>query len=107
MSRIRKVDSNQASLVKQIRKIPGVSVAHTHVIGDGFPDVVIGFRGKNFLAEIKDPAKFKSQRKLTGDEEKFHVGWKGQVETIETLEDVLNMIFKKDLEALEGIKIGI
>lgn len=92
MHRTRKVDSNQADLVKQIRKIPGVSVALTHTVGNGFPDAAVGFRGRTYLIEIKDPGKFKSQRKLTDEEEIFHNAWTGHVKIIETIEDVLRML---------------
>lgn len=87
--RIRKVDSNQAELVKQIRKIPGVSVLHIHTVGKGCPDIIIGHRKRNYLIEIKDPAKFKSQRKLTPDEDKFHNTWQGQIFTAETFDDII------------------
>jgi hypothetical protein len=90
--RIRKVDNNQAQLVKQMRKIPGLTVAHTHTVGKGFPDVLVAYKGVNYLFEIKDPAKAKSARKLTEDEQKFHKGWTGQIAIVETLDDVLKLI---------------
>lgn len=90
--RIRKADNNQSSLVKQIRKIPGVTVRLTHTIGQGFPDGVIGFMGRNYLVEIKDPSKPPSQRKLTPDEQKFFDEWTGQIAVIETIEDVLKLL---------------
>lgn len=90
--RIRKVDNNQAELVKQIRKIPGVSVFLTHTQGKGFPDAVIGYRGRTYLAEIKDPAQPPSKRKLTPDEEGFHEKWTGHIAIVETLDDVLKII---------------
>lgn len=90
--RIRKADNNQSELVKQMRKIPGVKVAHTHTVGKGFPDVVISFRGTNYLLEIKDPSKPKSARKLTPDEERFHGEWTGSIHIVETLNDVLKIL---------------
>lgn len=90
--RIRKVDANQSSLVKQIRMIPGVTVAHIHTVGQGLCDLIIGYRGKNFLVEVKDPKKPKSQRKLTTDEEKFHRQWTGQIAIVETASDVMKLI---------------
>jgi hypothetical protein len=87
--RIKKVDNNQSSLVKKMRKIPGLTVAHTHTIGQGFPDIICAFRGVNYLFEIKDPSKPPSARKLTPDEVKFHNEWTGQIAVVETFEDVL------------------
>lgn len=90
--RIRKVDSNQAELVKQIRQIPGATVAHTHTVSGGFADVVLGYRGTNYLLEIKDHSKPPSARKLTPDEEVFHKNWTGQIAIVQTLDDVLKLI---------------
>jgi hypothetical protein len=88
----KRIDENQPALVKQLRQIPGVTVAHTHMIGEGFGDIIVGFRGKNFLIEIKDPSKPPSKRRLTPDEEKFHNEWTGQIDVAETVSDVLNVI---------------
>jgi hypothetical protein len=90
--RVRKVDSNQSQLVKQMRKIPGLSVAHTHTVSNGFTDVVVGFRGVNYLFEIKDPSKPPSQRKLTPDELEFHKNWTGSIHIVETIDDVIKII---------------
>jgi hypothetical protein len=90
--RIKKVDTNQSKLVAQMRKIPGLRVAHTHTVGNGFPDVVISYKGVNYLFEIKDPSKPPSARKLTPDEEKFHSTWTGSIHVIEKIEDVLSII---------------
>lgn len=89
--RVRKADKNQPDLVKQIRKL-GISVAHTHTVGDGFVDAVLGYKGVNYLVEIKDPSQPPSKRKLTPDEIKFHESWRGQVAIIETIDDVLKLI---------------
>ena len=90
--RIRKADSNQSSLVKQIRKIPGVTVRHTHTVGQGFPDLAIGFRGKTILLEVKDPANIPSKRRLTEDEQDFFNNWTGEAYVVETFDDVLKIL---------------
>lgn len=90
--RVKRADANQSELVSQIRKIPGVTVKHTHVVGEGFVDVVIGYKKTNYLCEIKDPNKPPSKRRLTEDEERFHKDWTGQIAIIETFDDVLKML---------------
>lgn len=90
--RVRRADDNQRELVEQIRQIPGTTVAHTHTIGKGFPDIVLGFNGKNYLFEIKDPSKPPSARKLTVAEENWHSWWTGRVYIVETIDDVLKII---------------
>jgi Holliday junction resolvase len=83
-----RVDDNQKDIVKKLRTI-GATVMHCHTLGHGAPDIVVGYRGKNYLCEIKDPAKPPSQRQLTSDEVEFHNEWKGQIAVIETIEDFL------------------
>jgi Holliday junction resolvase len=91
--RAARTDMNQKSLVNQIRRC-GISVAITSGVGDGFPDIVVGHQGVNYLCEIKNPDKSPSERKLSKEEKKWHEKWRGQVAIVETLEDVLNL-FKK------------
>lgn len=88
----KRADRNQPELVKQLRQIPGLTVAHTHMIGKGFPDLVVAFGGRNFLFEVKDPDQPPSKRQLTPDEAEWHEGWTGQVAVVETIEDVLKVI---------------
>ena len=89
-----KVDANQSKIVKELRQM-GYSVRQTHAIGKGFPDIIVGTRigGKrNFLFEIKDGEKYKSQQKLTPDEIEFHESWKGQVDIITSADDAVVII---------------
>lgn len=90
--RPKRTDSNQSTLVKQIRTIPGVSVVSIHEKGQGVPDLLVGHRNKNYLLEIKDPSKPPSKRRLTPDEETFHQQWNGQIAVVHTLEDVLRIL---------------
>jgi hypothetical protein len=89
--RIRRTDDNQKKLVAQIRAIPGTSVAHTHTLGQGFPDLCVSYKGVNFLFEVKDPLKPPSARKLTPDEQKFHESWTGSIHVVETIDDVFKI----------------
>ena len=86
-----RTDDNQQLIVKQLRQL-GCSVAITSMIGKGFPDLVIGYKNKNFLVELKDGAKTKSQKGLTMDESKWHTQWKGQVDKCESLEEICKVI---------------
>jgi len=92
--RAARTDGNHAKLIKQMRQI-GMSVHSTHAVHDGFPDVVCGYKGINYLFEIKDPLQPPSKRKLTPDEIKFHDNWKGSSHVIETIEDVITIINQK------------
>lgn len=92
MKKIAKVDGNQKQVVTSLRKIPGVSVAITSQLGSGFPDIVVGHKGFNYLIELKDGSKPPSGRRLTDDEKQWHVNWKGQVSICNDFDEVLNLI---------------
>lgn len=90
MRRASKTDDNHAELRDLLREIPGVTVADTSGVGNGFPDFVCGYLGRNYMFEVKDPNKPKSRRKLTPAQKKFHANWTGDVRVIETLDDALD-----------------
>lgn len=75
---IKRTDANQKEIVEKLRSL-GFSVWSTHVIGKGFPDLVVGKYAMNFLIEVKDGAKPPSSQRLTEDELVFHRSWKGHV----------------------------
>ena len=84
-TRARRTDANQQSLVKELRAVPGVSVWPVNARCD----LIVGYCGRNYLFEVKDPGKPESARKLTDREQKFHDEWQGQIAVVETLEDCL------------------
>ena len=73
-----------------MEQIPGLSVADTHSLGNGFPDICIGYKGTtNLLIEIKNPSQPRTGQQLTDAEERFHRAWRGKVLTVTTLEEIL------------------
>ncbi|MDJ0728128.1 MAG: hypothetical protein QNJ38_23775 [Prochloraceae cyanobacterium] len=90
---VRRVDLNQKQIVKELREY-GATVAHTHIIGKGFPDIVVGYSGKNYFFEIKNPGK-----KLTEKESVWIDSWRGQVNVIETSQQAIQIIEKQWLHS--------
>lgn len=116
MSRAKRVDKNQPSIVKECRKYD-VEVAHLHMVGGGIPDVCVGveglsiigdteavlealkgvegiqiIKGVNLLIEIKDDSQPPSKRVLTEPEELWHNKWKGHVCIVENEQDVEELL---------------
>lgn len=91
-----RIDANQPAIIKLFRKL-GATVYPTHTL-KGFVDIVVGYRGRNYLIEIKDGAKAASARQLTADEKEFHDTWRGSAHVIETESQVF--------ELMESIKKG-
>jgi hypothetical protein len=88
---VARVDANQKVIVDACRDV-GATVQHLHQLGQGVPDILVGYRGINYLVEIKDGDKPPSERRLTGDEQKWHDLWRGQVAVVESIDDTLRLI---------------
>ena len=90
-------DDNQAGIVADLRRIPGCSVAITSAVGKGFPDFVVGFRGSNFLVELKNPATIRGQKPDTFQrQEAFRSGWHGQLLKATSFKEILDfMLYAK------------
>lgn len=69
-------DANQGRIVAALRKI-GCTVAITSHVGNGFPDLLVGYQGRTVLLEVKDGDKYPSERKLTEAEAHFLATWTG------------------------------
>jgi hypothetical protein len=94
MAKVRtaaRVDGNHAAIVRQFKAV-GASVHDVHQVPNGF-DILVGYRGLNFIFEIKDPAQPKSGRKLTAGETAFKDTWRGgEYHVIETFDEGLKII---------------
>ena len=81
--RAARTDRNHQEIAEVFRKA-GFSVADTSRLGGGFPDLVVGIAGRNYLIEVKDGTLVPSRRKLTDDEAAFVSAWRGGVDIIDT-----------------------
>lgn len=83
-----RTDANHSDITAELRAI-GVSVLSIHMIGDGVPDIIVGFMGYNFLFEIKTT----EQGKLSKSEEEWHSKWNGHKAVCHSVMSVLWEIF--------------
>lgn len=86
-----KVDRNQAEIVAALRAV-GATVQPLHTVGAGCPDLLVGFRGRNILIEVKDWKAGKADRELNAVQKDWHAGWKGQVAKVEDVDAALAVI---------------
>lgn len=75
-----RADTIQDETVNLLRQI-GASVTVTSQVAAGFPDLVVGFRGRTMLLELKT-----GNEKLSVAEEKWHAKWSGHVAIVRTPE---------------------
>ena len=91
MRRANRVDYNQSVIVESLRK----AGAYVRIVtmGDGVPDLLVGYKGFTLLLEVKDGDKPPSQRKLTTAEQKFFDEWTGGIlAVVESVEDALAIL---------------
>lgn len=83
----KRVDDNQLEIVKALERV-GCDVCEI-----GWPlDLLVGYRRRNWLLEIKDPNQEPARRKLTKDEQTFFDEWRGQKAKVETVDEALAVV---------------
>lgn len=86
-----KVDANQPEIVAALRSA-GATVQPLHSVGQGCPDLLVGYRGQTYAIEVKDGRKPPSARKLTPAQEDWHGAWKGHVAVVSSVDEALAAI---------------
>jgi len=100
-----RVDANQAEVVRDLRKM-GATVQMLSDVGAGCPDLLVGWRGQNWLFEIKNPKQEPRKRKLTAPEATWHTAWRGQVATISTAQQAMSVMICGCKEILPVDTVG-
>jgi hypothetical protein len=86
-----RIDGNQPQIVSALRAV-GAYVLHLHQLKNCF-DLLVGYRGRTFLMEVKDPSQPPSKRKLTPGEAKFREEWRGSpYHVVETADEAIRII---------------
>lgn len=79
--RAPRIDSNHAAIVRALKDV-GCSVQSLASIGRGCPDLLVAYRGKTFVIEVKRPAGPKggvSRASLNDAQAKWRAAWRGPV----------------------------
>ena len=91
MRRAARIDANQEAIVAALRAA-GASVQLLSAVGKGCPDLLVGFRGLNWLMECKDGSKTAGNRPLTSDQKDWMKTWRGSVVVVLHPTDALHVI---------------
>lgn len=83
-------DSSQDGIVSALTQA-GCSVEDMSRFG-GVPDLLVGYRGRNYLIECKPLEGDKRQLRLNPNQVDWHAAWKGQVQIAHTPEQALAII---------------
>jgi Holliday junction resolvase len=79
--RAAKIDNVQHEIVEGLEAL-GMSVWSTAGVGGGFPDLIVGWQGQNFLFEVKT-----GKGKLRPKQLEFMVRWRGNTFVVRNLEE--------------------
>lgn len=89
------MDENQKALIHTFIAL-GASVLNLSTVGRGCPDLLIGYRGKTVLVEIKRDTK----AKYTEPQVKFMQEWRGgAVSRIDSVEAAIRLIKMLDIDS--------
>ena len=80
-------DANETEIIKALRDI-GASVYQL----DLPVDLLVGFRARNFLLEIKDGDKSPSRQGLTETQKRFVKLWRGQVRIVNSVDEAIRVV---------------
>lgn len=89
--RARKTDANHTE-IREALKAAGATVRDLSGAGNGIPDLLVGYQGRNLLIECKDGKKQPSKQKLTRAQVEFFDSWLGQVAKVTTVEEALALL---------------
>ena len=99
MRRAAKVDTTQAPIIAMLRA-NGMTVKDCSAVGQGFPDLVVGFRGGTYLIEAKGAghahrALAIGEPDLTAAQRVFHSQWAGDVGVVNTPEAAVEWVLSQ------------
>ena len=80
-----KTDANQPDIIAALETI-GATVQPLRD-GEGTPDLLVGFRGNNFLLEVKT-----DDGTLNRKQEKWHRTWRGRVAVVRSPEEACRVV---------------
>jgi len=86
--RAKRVDCNQKDIVHALKTF-GATVVDLSGVGKGCPDLLVGFRNKTYLIEVKRDSK----AKFTSQQLQFNESWLGGIiARIETVDEAIALL---------------
>ena len=94
MRRAARIDANQPAIVAALKTV-GCTVRSLAAVGDDFPDLIVGFRGGNYLMEVKNQASggnHRGQSKISSGQRDHVDIWAGQTAIVWSVEEALAVV---------------
>jgi len=91
MRRAARTDGNHKEVVDEFRRL-GCSVLDMSRLGEGAPDLLIGYGGISILVEVKDGRKPPSKATLSTLQVQWWLDWKQNPRVVRNLEQVAETV---------------
>jgi hypothetical protein len=86
------LDANHNEIVAALRQV-GATVVDLAKVGKGCPDILVGFRGKTYLMEIKTKTGY-----VRATQEQFFRSWNGgYIAVVRSVDDAYNVLTMEGL----------
>jgi hypothetical protein len=85
-------DGTQDAIVAALKAAGATVQDLSRIATPGVPDLLVGYKGRNFLIECKPEEGTKKQLSLRPSQEKWHGDWQGQVDVARSPETALKII---------------
>lgn len=87
-------DDNHDTVALAFQRV-GAAVIHTHMFGQGFPDMLVCFRGRVYMIEVKNPQSVYGRKGLNELQQRLrNEGWPLCV--VRTEDDAMQLILKRE-----------
>ena len=83
-------DTIHADIVAALRAV-GASVQDLAAVGGGVPDILVGYRGVNYLMEIKTP-RHTTKAGTHARQQEWHAGWRGSAHYVRSIDEAYRVI---------------
>lgn len=90
-TRFSSKDNNHDEIAHALQDI-GAAVMDTSSLGDGFPDIIVGFRGEVYLIEIKNDKTAYGKKGLNKKQVEFHAKWAGYVHIVRSIDEAYRLV---------------
>lgn len=86
-----RVDRTQAEIVAALRQL-GASVTPIHALGHGVPDLLVGWRQRWYVLEVKDGTLPSSKRQLTEEEQRWIAAQRAPVYVVGSVTEAIGFL---------------
>lgn len=91
--RAARVDANHGAVTRALEQL-GASVDSLAPLGSGKPDLLVGFRGRALVLEVKDGTKPPSRRQLTADERRWFARFRGEAYVVHSVDEAIDVVLR-------------